>query len=541
MKELFNLSLFIYLLSSMQVYAQVHTPRYIPMTSTVKAYYEYLPQGYNTGSETYPLILFITGVAEFGDGSASQLPLVLRNGIPKLINAGTFPSSFTVNGQTFKFIVITPQFKKVPRPDANDVDSVLNYIVAHYRVNTNRIYITGLSYGGGVVWAYGGGNNYYAKRVAAIVPVASATAKDSIYKRSRVIAAANLPVWATHNSYDTDTPVEDVLAYINDINIDPAPNPKAKITTFPSKSHDAWTRTYDPNFREDGLNIYEWMLQFQLGVAHPPPVNDTTGFVKVNIYGGTDAYNNPHWNDWNLTTGLVTNVNSGTLKFADGTTSTISATLSESRGVNDNSFYYGGGMAPVQVLRFVSWASASRTLTLNGLSGAQTYTVELYASSKSSGNSTVFKINDMADTIVTDSNYMVKAAFNGLIPNGQGQIVVNISNLNNFNYLNGFLIHLENSTVTAITDPPGQGTSEIISLYPNPAKDQCVLNLDDKYRGALRIQVVDMVGKIAKEYKDVKNHQITQYNLHMSELASGNYIIKVQTGNKVSSVKMIKY
>jgi dienelactone hydrolase len=523
------------------LYAQVQTPKYVQMTGTVKGYYEYLPQGYNSGSETYPLILFITGIAEFGDGSPAQLPAVLKNGIPKLINNGTFPTSFTVNGQTFKFIIITPQFKKDPKPNANDVDSVLNFIVAHYRVNTNRIYITGLSYGGGVVWAYSGGNSYYASRIAAIVPVASATAKDSIYKRSRVIAAANLPVWATHNSYDTDTPVADILEYINDINLDPAPNPKARITTFPSAFHDAWTRTYDPNFREDGLNIYEWMLQYQLGVPHPPPVNDTTGYIKVNIYGGTNPYNNPHWNDWNLTTAHVTNINSGAFKFADGTTSTISATLSESRGINDNTFYYGGGIAPVQVLRYDTWATAPRTLTLNGLSGAQTYTVELYASSRRTGNSTIFKINDVSDTIKTDSNYLVKAAFNGLSPNNQGQIVVNISNLNSFNYLNGFLIYLENNTVTDITSPPGQDSTIIISLYPNPAKDQCVLNLDNKYRGALMIQVIDMMGKVAKEYNEVKNQQVVQYKLHIPELNTGIYIIKVQTGNKISSIKMIKY
>src|SRR5215217_5727289 len=108
--------------------AQTHTPRYISMMSKTKAYYEYLPEGYDsTGTATYPLILFMTGIGEFGSGSSTQLPNVLKNGIPKLIKEGTFPKSFTVGGQVFRFIVITPQFIKSPRPEAEDMNTVLDY------------------------------------------------------------------------------------------------------------------------------------------------------------------------------------------------------------------------------------------------------------------------------------------------------------------------------------------------------------------------------------------------------------------------------
>ena len=56
--------------------AQTHTPRYITITNKSKAYYEYLPEGYDsTATATYPLLLFITGIGEFGNGSATSLPL----------------------------------------------------------------------------------------------------------------------------------------------------------------------------------------------------------------------------------------------------------------------------------------------------------------------------------------------------------------------------------------------------------------------------------------------------------------------------------
>jgi hypothetical protein len=61
------------------------------------------------------------------------------------------------------------------------------------------------------------------------------------------------------------------------INEAPAPNPPAKKTIFPGSGHDAWTQTYWQEWRENGMNIYEWMLQYQrLPVITPipsPPVN----------------------------------------------------------------------------------------------------------------------------------------------------------------------------------------------------------------------------------------------------------------------------
>jgi dienelactone hydrolase len=269
-----TLSLFIALLFiAAGTRAQTHAPRYVSMSSKTNGYYEYLPQGYDPeGTATYPLILFTTGIGEFGNGR-SELPNVLKHALPQYIDIGAFPKSFTVGGQTHRFIVITPQFVKNPRPTAADMETVLNYIIAHYKVNTSRIYITGLSYGGGLSWAYTGASSKNAKRIAAIVPVASPVpvgGDEEIYARSRVIAANNVPVWATHNRYDPSDPVSTTIKYTDYINEAPAPDPLAKRTLFNAAHHNAWTRTYDPNFREQGMNVYEWMLQYQRGSAPPP-------------------------------------------------------------------------------------------------------------------------------------------------------------------------------------------------------------------------------------------------------------------------------
>jgi poly(3-hydroxybutyrate) depolymerase len=264
------------------VKAQVQTPRYISPTPNCGGFYEYLPQGYNS-NETYPLIVFVHGLGELGQGTAGELPRILWNGLPKLINQGQFPTSFSVNGQTHKFIVISPQFKQWP--GATDVNDVVNYAIQNYRVNTNRIYVTGLSMGGGVTWEYGA---MFASRVAAIVPICGATYPDN--GRAQQIASNGVAVWATHNNADGTVPVSNTDTYVMYVNNN-NPNPAAKKSIWLSASHDAWTQTYNPNYRENNLNIYEWMLQYSKGGSTPPPPPPPPAPTTVNLPGRVEAEN----------------------------------------------------------------------------------------------------------------------------------------------------------------------------------------------------------------------------------------------------------
>lgn len=252
-----------FLLLSISAIGQVQTPRYkTVINSNTKGFYEYLPQGYTSDSSTYPLIVFLAGKASLGNGDATTLPRVLNDGLAKLINSGKFPVSFAVDGATFKFIVISPQFIVWQSPA--DVEAVIKYAISHYRVNINRVYVTGMSMGGGGVWDYAGDNSLYANRLAAIVPVCGSSYPE--VDKGHVIAGANLRVWATHNSGDDVVPVYKTNDYIDHINTAQAPVPLAKKTIFNTTGHDAWTKTYDPAFKENNFNVYEWMLQYQRNV-----------------------------------------------------------------------------------------------------------------------------------------------------------------------------------------------------------------------------------------------------------------------------------
>jgi predicted esterase len=235
------------------------------VNANVPGYLEHLPDDYNTTNTTHALIVFLHGIGELGDGS--NLINVAKNGIPYLIQQNKFPASFTVAGKTFSFIVLSPQFRHWP--GSADVNSFIDYALKHYRINTQRIYVTGLSMGGGATWVYG---SYYGNRVAAVVPMCGATVLNST--QMQAFAKNNVPVWAFHNK--TDTRVSPNYTYNNIKNLNalqPAIVPKQ--TIFDDAGHDCWTQASDPSYKENNLNIYEWML------LHTRDGNSTTDTVSI--------------------------------------------------------------------------------------------------------------------------------------------------------------------------------------------------------------------------------------------------------------------
>ncbi|RYG01586.1 MAG: hypothetical protein EOO02_12445, partial [Chitinophagaceae bacterium] len=268
-------------LVSLTAVAQSFRPKTFNATSNSGGYYEYLPEGYSS-SQSYPLLIAVHGIGELGNGT-SQIGKVLNNGVFRYIKTGQFPKSFNVNGSNFKFIVIAPQFKKWPSP--LDVNKIIDYAVKTYKVDQNRIYVTGLSMGGGVTWDYAANQAGYASRLAAIVPVCGASFND--IGRSNRLADSKIPVWATHNSNDPTVTVGNTNGYISQI-LRRNPSAPVKKSIFYNFSHDAWTTTYNPAWRENGKNVYEWMLQYTKSrgattASNKVPVAETSGNTAVTL------------------------------------------------------------------------------------------------------------------------------------------------------------------------------------------------------------------------------------------------------------------
>lgn len=224
------------------------------VSSRIGGFYKALPARYDSTTKKYPLLVFLHGVGETGNGT-TDLPRLCNNAVPKLLSQKLFPAQFTVNGVSYSFIVINPQFKEWPQPA--DVNAMIDYAVANYRVDETRIYVSGLSMGGGNAWDYAVA---YPGRIAAVVPICGASwiAKDQMSN----LAKSNLPVWAFHNNDDGTVGVNTTITNVDNINSF-SPAIPAKKTIWPYGGHDAWTKATNPATKEcEGKNMYEWMLQY---------------------------------------------------------------------------------------------------------------------------------------------------------------------------------------------------------------------------------------------------------------------------------------
>lgn len=241
------------------------------VSGKVNGFYDYLPNGYNSGGQKYPLYIVLQGISQLGDGSQGQLEYLLGvwGSPPWLIANNKFPSSFTVNGQSFSFIVFTPQFSS--GFGSSDILDVVNYCKKNYRVDESRIYISGISMGGGALWDFISSSSSNAKILAAAVPISGSAGPSQ--GGANNIASGNLPVWGTTSSQDPVVSPSNTIGWIADINNAPVPpNPLAKLTVFEVSSPDhsyAGAQTYDPNYTENGINVYQWMLQYSRAGALP--------------------------------------------------------------------------------------------------------------------------------------------------------------------------------------------------------------------------------------------------------------------------------
>jgi predicted peptidase len=221
-------------------------------------FYSALPGRYLQTSKKYPLLIWIHGNGQVGNGR-TDLPKVLYGGVPKLLNEKLFPPDFRVQGNSFSFIILAPQFTQWPGND--DVMSLITYAKKNYRVDVSRIYLSGLSMGGIVTADVAAG---YGSQLAAVVPIAGVSIGNGLTEKCASIAHANLPVWVFQNSNDDVFDLHNSLSFVSLINgfKSSVPARYTEFLPFGDNGHDAWTKATDPNYKENTINIYEWMLQY---------------------------------------------------------------------------------------------------------------------------------------------------------------------------------------------------------------------------------------------------------------------------------------
>lgn len=245
------------------------------------------PNDYDTTTKKYPLLVFLHGKGE----STGDLSAIYNNagagGPAYFIEHGQWPASFTnpADGLPYKFIVLSPQALGTDwSASAYSLDYMIRFMVSNYRVDTNRIYITGLSAGGAGIVEYAGhgtvnGAPYNARyKVAAFVPMSQAYGEPT-QAMCNSIVADSVHTWG-FGSPASDIHGENTLRLINKINL---VKPGYGLWTNYSGGHCCWNNFYTPAYHETigstSMNIYEWMLSFYRPVITTPAANAGTNQV----------------------------------------------------------------------------------------------------------------------------------------------------------------------------------------------------------------------------------------------------------------------
>ncbi len=203
----------------------------IKLTLTAN-YLLYLPKDYNESDNEFPLVLFLHGSGERG----TDIEKVKIHGLPKLIS----------EGKDFPFIVVSPQCPDDVFWNVDILTALLDEIESTYRVDKNKIYVTGLSMGGHATWELA---LRQPNRFAAIAPVCGWA------DTSKANTISHTPIWVFHGAKDNVVPVkaaEDMVKALKNH------GSNVKLTIYPEANHDSWTETYNND------ELYKWFLEQSL-------------------------------------------------------------------------------------------------------------------------------------------------------------------------------------------------------------------------------------------------------------------------------------
>jgi hypothetical protein len=257
-----------------------------PMTTNVGGFWEYLPAGYNTGTQ-YPVIIGFHGQGKQGSGSSTDLEALKTEGISGVIWAygGTFP---------YNAIVICPQYQG-GYPPGFLIQNVINYVKANYSVNPNKIYLTGYSLGGAIVDNWGADGTI--TDIAAMVVVAGAAGyNQTVANRYK---SFQMPFWFLHATFDGTVTVQKSRDWVNGLNAAPSIVPPAIITELPSPAgHNIDQAVYDWSVLYGGKNVYDFLFQYDRSQGYGGSGGGGGGTqqdVRIDVGGPSQTLNGQAW------------------------------------------------------------------------------------------------------------------------------------------------------------------------------------------------------------------------------------------------------
>lgn len=219
--------------------------RSVTIAGVAYPYEIYVPASYSTAQQ-WPVILFLHGAGERGGDRLLQTSNALGAAIRRA------PSAYPA-------IVVLPQVPNdsswvgIPSQVAM---TALDNTMAEFRIDPDRVYVTGLSMGGNGTWhlAYNNPGRFAAiapicgfvtplvgKRWKAAVPMDTGDPYETLARR-----IAKVPTWIFHGEIDGNVPVEQSRLAAEAIR---KAGGDVKYTEFLGMDHNVWDATYaSPQF-----------------------------------------------------------------------------------------------------------------------------------------------------------------------------------------------------------------------------------------------------------------------------------------------------
>lgn len=274
----------------------------VDSTGTKRAAMIWLPADYDTNPELCPLLVFNHGTGETGDGTLGTVDKLLVNGSPLAVANSNGNMTFTnpFDKKNYRYIVVGLQGVGGWCCYSDQVTYVVQSMIKSYKIDTNAIFVTGLSAGGETTWESIGSST--GSLFAGAVPMSTPAINTGLVDWSRDTAK----VWAFHGTIDGGaTDYYNSKRYVDALN---SVHPGYAYLTSYSNGHCCWGTYYNPSYRESfttdwdsngkpypkSLNIYELLLAFKKGqkflfnsTSTTTPMATTNAAFIITIEGNT--------------------------------------------------------------------------------------------------------------------------------------------------------------------------------------------------------------------------------------------------------------
>jgi len=200
-------------------------------------YLSYLPNGYEADTaRKWPLVIYLHG----GSDRGTDLNKLYSSGIPDQV----------YRGREFPFIMLAPQSPEHLRWSTDDwFENFYREVTARYRIDADRVYLTGPSLGGSGTWYIAA---RYPELFAAIAPMSGFTSHLTFIDEN-LDQLLDMPVWAFHGKLDTVVPFEETERIVRRLE---GKNRNLRFSAEPDLGHGIHWQVYP------GQEIYDWLLRY---------------------------------------------------------------------------------------------------------------------------------------------------------------------------------------------------------------------------------------------------------------------------------------